>query len=149
MNIFDEISSIYNDIDNIYAVAEANARSRGHYIKEKRMQRKRELNDLAYFLFMFTRLEGHITTVVNDLLTEKFDNLSRWSERRSWEVLKSRKVALMDKVALLTPIGQSDYNLVKMYYEQRNKIAHGQAFTIPINIPTTTTHFKGLYTRLK
>jgi len=55
----------------------------------------------------------------------------------------------MDRVALLTEMGETDYNLIERYYKQRNKIAHGQTFTIPINIPTVIVHMKHLYSDLK
>jgi hypothetical protein len=149
MKAFDEVSAIYSDIDNTYAVAEANARIAGDQILEQGMQKKRELNDLAFFLFLFTRFEGHINMVVEGLVTSKFGTLKRWSDKRTWGVLKGRQLAFMDRIALLTPSGHSDYNLVKKYYDQRNNIAHGQAFTIPINIPSATADFKRLTKILK
>lgn len=55
----------------------------------------------------------------------------------------------MNRVALLVPKGQSDYNLIDSYYKQRNKIGHGGTFTITINIPTVIADMKRLYKEIK
>jgi len=54
----------------------------------------------------------------------------------------------MDRVALLTPISGTDYQLINNYFKQRNSIAHGGSFTIPINIPTVIADLKKLYNEL-
>lgn len=60
MNVFDELSGLYGEIDSLYAVREPEAKSKGFHRKEAEWQRKRELNDHAYFLFIFTRPEDRI-----------------------------------------------------------------------------------------
>ncbi|MFN6380542.1 MAG: hypothetical protein ACK4WD_14775 [Flavobacteriales bacterium] len=55
----------------------------------------------------------------------------------------------MNRVALMTPKGGIDYNLVNQYYAQRNNIGHGGSFTIPISIPNVIADMKRLYKDLK
>lgn len=145
--IFDELAAIYSEIDNEYSVREAHARASGHVRIEASYRRKRELNDQAYFLFMFTRLEDRIRQLSTELIDNKFRTLTNWNYRRTWEILHKRKdnIALMDRVALLTRIGQLDYNLIKRYYDQRNNIGHGQSFTIPIIIMNVVADMQRLY----
>ncbi|NQV18003.1 MAG: hypothetical protein HQ534_05610 [Armatimonadetes bacterium] len=155
MNIFDELRTIYSEIDNTYATIELQERARRHVRKEQQYQRKRELNDQAYFLFMFSRLEDRIKELSDNLIDFQHNNLTNWSYKRTWNILYKRKnqnsnsIYFMDRVALLTEMGETDYNLIERYYKQRNKIAHGQTFTIPINIPTVIVHMKHLYSDLK
>lgn len=145
--IFVELATIYFEIDNNYSVKEAAARSRRHNRVEAKYRRKRELNDQAYFLFIFTRLEDRIRKLSLDLIDNKYNNLTDWNYRRTWELLHKRNkdIPLLDRVAILTQIGQTDYNLIKRYYDQRNNIGHGGTFTIPINIMTVVTDMQRLY----
>lgn len=149
--IFEELATIYFEIDNIYSVNEAAARARRHNRVEANYRRKRELNDQAYFLFMFTRLEDRIRELSIKLIDNKYNNLTNWNHRRTWEILHKRKkdIPLLDRVALLTQIGQTDYNLIKRYYDQRNNIGHGGASTITIDITTVVTDMQRLYYALE
>lgn len=155
MNIFDELGKIYSEIDNTYASIELQSRALGYNRKEQEYQRKRELNDQAYFLFMFSRLEDRIKELSNNLIDDQYANLTNWSYKRTWDILYKRKtqnpnsIYFLDRVALLTEMGRPDYNLVERYYRQRNNIAHGNTFTIPINISTVVTDMKRLYNDLK
>jgi len=73
MNVIDELGEIYKEFDNTYSTIELKARAKGHYKKEAKYQAIRELNDQAYFLFMFTRLEDRI----KDLSTKMINNKSQ------------------------------------------------------------------------
>lgn len=96
---------------------------------------------------MFTRLEDRIRELSIELIENKYHNITNWNYRRTWEILYKRKkdIPLLDRVALLTKIGQRDYNLIKHYYDQRNNIGHGGAFTITIDITTVVADMQRLY----
>jgi hypothetical protein len=143
--IFDELALMYFEIDNDFSVKEANARAKGYRRIEANYKRKRELNDQSYFLFMFTRLEDRIKKLSTKLIEKKYKRLTNWKYRRTWEILYERRkkgIYFLDRVALLT---QTDFALIKAYYEQRNNIGHGGSFTIPINIVTVVTDMQRLY----
>ena len=147
MNIFDQLGKIYNEIDTTYAGIEVQSRLRGHNKKEAEYFGKRQFNDQAYFLFMFTRLEDRVRNLSDELIDDKVGNLTDWKAKRTWDILGKRKdrIAFMDRVALLTEINQTDYNLIDRYYRQRNNIGHGGTFTIAISIPTVIADMKRLY----
>jgi hypothetical protein len=153
MNIFDQLSEIYNEIDSSYATIEVVAHSKGHHNKEADYFAKRKLNDQAYFLFMFTRLEDRIRSLSDQLIAEKMTILTDWKSKRSWEIIQKQKVNdtlhFMNRVSLLTPKGGRNFNLIKIYYDQRNNIGHGGTFTITISIPKVITDMKQLYKNLK
>lgn len=151
MSIFDKLEVIYQEIDNNYASLEVRARFRGYNRQEALYNSKRQSNDEAYFLFMFTRLEDHVKTLSELLIDQKVATLTDWRARRTWEILQIRKerMPFMDRVALLTEINQADYSLIKRYYKQRNNIAHGGTFTTPINITTVVADMKRLYRDLR
>ncbi len=150
MNVFDELGVIYFEIDNVYATGEISARAKGHSRKEQAFQRKRELNDHTYFLFMFSRLEDRIKILSDLLIDSKYATLTNWKYKRTWDILYKRKndnpnsIHFLDRVALLTNMALADYSLIKRYCDQRNTIAHGGNFTIPINITTVITDLKRL-----
>jgi len=147
MNIFDHLGKIYNEIDTTYANIEVQASSRRHHKKEAEYYSKRQFNKQAYFLFMFTRLEDRVRNLSDQLIDDKVANLTDWKAKRTWDILSKRKdrIAFMDRVALLTEINQSGYNLIDRYYRQRNNIGHGGTFTIAIYIPTFIVDMKRLY----
>lgn len=147
MTIFEELASNYNEIDNAYSKMEILARTRGFNRKELAYSRKRQLNNQSYFLFMFTRLEDRIRTLSENLIDSKTTRLTDWRYKRTWDILHKRKgnIPLKDRVALLTEINGTDYQLINSYYRQRNSIGHGGNFTIPINVPTVITDLKRLY----
>lgn len=153
MSIFIQLGSLYSDIDNQLAILEYDARTKRHTRKEREIQTKRRENDQAYFLYMFTRLEDRIRELTDILTTNKSNTLTNWHYKRVWEILNRRatedRLHFLDRVALLTPIGQRDYNLIQNYYRQRNSIAHGQSFTITIDIMTVIDDLKRLYNDLK
>lgn len=149
MTIFDDLGKIYNEIDNTYSSQEIQARTKGFNKKEAQYARKRQLNDQAYFLFMFTRLEDRVRDLSDQLVDDKMASLTDWKSKRSWEIIQKQKtndsLHFMNRVSLLTPKGGADYNLIKQYYDQRNNIGHGGTFTITISIPTVITDLKRLY----
>jgi len=162
MNIFDELGKIYNEIDIKYASIEVQARLRGHHKKEAEYLRKRYLNDQAYFLFMFTRLEGRVRDISNNLIGNKIATRTNWKTKRIWEIIPKGKsqyvLNFKDRVALLTPKGQTNYGKIIDYYNQRNNIGHGGTSTnigrgatssTVIFIPTVIADMKRLYKDLK
>lgn len=153
MNIFDELSSLYQEIDDYFSSKEFEARSKAHHRKELKWRRKRELNDHAYFLFIFTRLEDRIREESSKLIDNRQRNLSNWKQRRAWEILpknkESSKIHFKQRVALLTEKGQSNYNRISEYYFLRNQIGHGGNFTTPVSIPNVVLDMKNLYAILK
>lgn len=153
MNIFDRLEKIYTEIDSNYAAIELAAHSRRHRKKEVEYFTKRKFNDLAYFLFMFTRLEDRVRNLSDQLVDRKVRILADWKSKRSWEILKKQKdndtLHFMNRVSLLTQKGGTDFNLIKQYYDQRNNIGHGGSFTIIISIPNVIADMKRLYKKLK
>ena len=145
MNIFDELSKLYGEIDSLYEAKEREARSKGFHRKEAEWQRKRELNDHAYFLFMFTRLEDRIREQSSKLIQRKETALKNW---KIWDILPEQ-IHFKKRVALLTEKGASDYNLIMDYYKLRNTIAHGGNFTTQISIPHVLNDMERLYKILK
>ena len=152
MSIFSELEAQYNDIDNEYSLVEFEALTKGWQKKEAKYRRKRELNDQAYFLFMFSRLEDRIRQESSRLITKKQSSITSWKQRSVWDMLPngaSDEMPFKKRLILLVEKGQSDYNLVVTYYKERNSIAHGGNFTSSIIMPTVISEFKRLYNVVK
>lgn len=152
MSIFDELETQYNDIDNEYALVEFEAISKGWSQKEAKYKRKRELNDQAYFLFMFSRLEDRIRHESASLISKKQSSIASWKQRASWDILPSGasdEMPFKKRLALLVEKGGADYNLLVVYYKERNSIAHGGNFISTINMPTVISEMKRLHRAVK
>lgn len=145
MNIFEELEVIYSEIDNYYAQKELEARDNSDTDQEREFARKRELNDHAYYLFMFTRFEDHVREESSKLIKQSQNNITDWSQRRPWDILpndkRSDKLFFLNRVALLVDKGSHHYQSIKDYYELRNTIGHGGTFTTPVSMPTVVTDF--------
>lgn len=145
MNIFEELEVLYSEIDDYYVRQELEARRNKDENKEREFARKRELNDHAYYLFMFTRLEDHVREQSSQLIKKSQDNITDWKQRRPWDILpndkQSDKIFFLNRVALLVDKGSHHYQRIKSYYDLRNTLGHGGTFTTPVSMPTVVTDF--------
>jgi hypothetical protein len=148
MRILNEIKRQYFEIDDQYSEKEFKARARGYIDAEKSWKRKRELNNLAYFLFLFTRLEDQIRDQSSKLVKDKQTKLKNWKKRAAWDILeKGKRINLMKRVALLIDKGSHHYQKTKKYYDDRNMIAHGGV--LPIIMPDVFQDMQILFQLLK
>jgi len=148
MSIFNELENQYNEIDQIYSSNEFEASSRGWVRKEEKYRRKRELNDQAYFLYMFSRLEDRIRQKSSILISRKQSSIASWKQRAAWDILPNSpdgQIYFKKRLALLVQKGVRDYNLIIAYYKERNSIAHGGSFISAISMPTVISELKRLY----
>ena len=144
MNPFNELTKLYLDIDNQYASLEFDAHSKGYIRKEREYQRKRYLNDQAYFLFIFTRLEKRIRDLSDNLINLKNANRTSYKNKNAWRIIKKGQTNLMDRVSFFQlPSGQT-YNKIYNYKKDRDHLAHGNIVS-GINIPTILSEMKQLY----
>ena len=145
MNVFERLASLYEEIDQFYVAQELTDGGANVMTSGESISRKRELNDHAYFLFMFTRLEDHVREESSQLIRQKSDAAQAWTDRRVWQLLPSAKNAdqpsFMDRVALLLDKSTHHYGEIKEYYKLRNTIGHGGNFTTPISMPTVVRKF--------
>ena len=106
MNIIEELENIYGEIDQNYSNKEFQARSKGYHRKEEAYQSNRLINDHAYFLMAFTRFEDRVKNLAKELIANKTSNLTSWSHRRVWNILKKREdndnLHFLEYVELLT-----------------------------------------------
>lgn len=153
MSIFDDLEAQYDEIAKHYERLEMEARRRGWKKKEKIYQQRRMINDQAYFLFMFTRLEERIRQESSKLIGKKKTSTLSWRNKAPWNLLSHKpdddRISFMSRVTLLTPKGGRDYNILSDYYDERNSIAHGGSFTCALNMAMVTNEIKRLHKALK
>ena len=153
MNIFKELGILYKEIDDYYAHKELEAKIKIWNRKENEFKRKRMLNDHAYYLFMFTRLEDHVRRQSSRLIKRKQISLANWKQKRVWSLLpkekNSDKINFLNRVALLVDKGGHYYKKIKDYYLLRNKLGHGGLSNSPISILKVVKDFELLSNILK
>jgi len=85
------------------------------------------------------------------LIARKTSNLTSWSHRRVWNILKKREdndnLHFLEYVELLTEKWHSNYNLIKSYYSDRNNVAHGGLLN-SIDMNKVFDDFNRLYSKL-
>jgi hypothetical protein len=103
----------------------------------------RELNDQAYFLFLFTRLEGEIDAAFERLVANK--SVGPWADVRAWQVWRDRdRVDLMAKVELLLEKGRRECEELRSFHKARNLIAHGDQWKTKFAIPAVAQRMHDL-----
>lgn len=147
MSIFKELVSQYYAIEKDYATQEFSASIRGWIKKEEQVRRKRAVNDQAYFIFMFSRLENKINQAVEKKIAKVKSSRLSWKLMAPWENLpnKVEDITFKNRVALLFERGKSDYTILLDYYKERNSIAHGGGFQKPISMPAAIKDLEKLY----
>lgn len=131
MTIFHEIIRQYGKADETFQKEVSRAKSAASRAKK---EAARDRNDQAYFVYLFSRLEAEIHLAANNLIATR--RTSRfWTQNRSWEILSPKKQTLMNKAALLLAKGGTEWNQIKVYYDERNEIAHGKTWTTTYVIP--------------
>lgn len=153
MNVFEKLADLYNEIDRLYVDQELTNSKDGGLVSEADIARKRELNDHAYFLFMFTRFEDYVREESSQLIRQNSDPAHEWIHRRVWQLLPSNKTAdqpsFMNRVALLIDKCTHHYEKIEKYYKLRNTIGHGGDFTTPISMPTVVKDFSLYFELMK
>ena len=153
MQFFNELFTTYQRIDNELAQKEAQANIADDSREADTLKRQRRLNEQAYFLLLFAQFESHINTKCSELIQRERD-LATWEQNRAWSILPHRtrdieRIAFMDRVALLTPKGHSEYNSINSYYSQRCDLAHGNLFDTDTLIPVIAAELQELAGKLR
>lgn len=130
MRYFEELVTSYNAIDKQLAGLESEAARRSFHRKKASYQKRRELNDQAYFLLMFAQFEYLVNDAATRLITRK-KALSSWERKRAWYILLQRgekinNIPFLKRVALLLDKGDRRFALITQYYRDRNLMAHGE-----------------------
>ena len=99
--------------------------------------RKRALNDEAFYVLLFAKLEGRINALCARLITHK-KALRHWKARRWWDSVdldQLERVPFMQRAALLLDRNSHHRGDLKELYDIRITIAHGGT-PQPIHVPT-------------
>lgn len=138
MSVLLEVVANYEVIDEYLAIVEQRALQSGDENTFNRANRARQLNDQAYFLYLFTRFEAEVSSAVEDLLARRTDAAIAWTEQRIWQAwsrVRVSDIAFLSKMEVLTDKRRADYATAKRYHDGRNRIAHGGDWDVPFSIP--------------
>lgn len=155
MSKFQELADLYSEINDKYTVEEFEARANNLTKQEMALSLKRELNDHAYYLFMFTQLEDYVREQSSILITKNQEKSIPWEMRRAWSIFPkekdSDKMTFLSRASLLLKHGTDShhYQKIKDYYDLRNTLAYGGDFHTPVSIPTVITDFRSFYEALR
>lgn len=154
--LFDHIDALYHHIEDDYAALESAAVAAGNGVEKALYAEMRKLNDQAYFLFLFTRLEGHIRTVSEELIEHKLTTAANDQDRWPWKLVKDlskvERLPFMERVALITTKGGTNYNKISEFYSHRNSIGHGGSFKGGVSeplIPDVILDIRNLFAAIK
>lgn len=147
-NIFSEILSSYMQTDGYLARLESNPRLGVN--KRAYFSRLRDYNDKSYFVILFAQFEEHLNQECERICSKK-QRSALWRTRTLWDTTDVDNLSFRKKLALLTPLGGADFNLLYDWYKNiRCKIAHGTlAIGSAIYIPAIAAQLKTYMTRLK
>ncbi|MCX7046202.1 MAG: hypothetical protein NTX50_12045 [Candidatus Sumerlaeota bacterium] len=123
MSYIRHIYAAYLHSDAAFDEQEARAHSTQ---RKEQWTRKRELNNYAYFILLFTQLEDHINEECRKLIVRK-SAAGTWRGKRLWDSIELENLNFKQRVALLAEKGGTDFNKITEYYKVRCEIAHGDS----------------------
>ncbi|MFZ2656620.1 MAG: hypothetical protein WAX69_16925 [Victivallales bacterium] len=121
MKDINRVHGNYIKIDNLLSLKESTAVAS---TSKDKWANLRSANDQAYFVLIFAQFEDLVNTRFKKLVKKK-QAVPLWYRRRSWDIIDMKRIPFMIRVALLTEIGNADYNMIYSYYKLRCTIAHG------------------------
>lgn len=130
MKHFAEVLAAYADAnDRTLAGIEA-ALGAGRDELVTALERRKRVNDQAFFLLLFARFED-VVNLLADTLIRAGKRSDDPGLRRLWRTLDDRNrnaiinMPFLDRLGLLLDKGDADFAEIKELYRQRNLIAHG------------------------
>ena len=134
MNDIKRVRRHYLATDGLLSAEESSATTT---TERNRWAQVRDANDQAYFALIFAQFEDVVNTLCRSLVLRMRTSV-QWGRRRSWDVVdvgNLDRFPFMNRVALLTEKGDTDYNTVHSYYRLRCDIDHG----VPVSGIAVTT----------
>jgi hypothetical protein len=129
-----EIWRAYQEVNTFLLQKEGAARSE---TTRAQWERRRDMNDHAYFVVLFACFDDHVITLCSDVVTKK-RSLRSWRQRRLWDTVDVDAIERMPfkrRLALLLDKGNAGYRDANELYAIRNRIAHGTTAQIgPMNV---------------
>jgi len=125
MNDIKRVHRHYPSTDGLLSAQESAAST---VVERDRWALVRDANDQAYFALIFAQFEDVVNTLCRSLVI-RMKAARQWGRRRSWDVIDHanlERFPFMNRVALLTEKGNTDYNTVNSYYRLRCDIDHGE-----------------------
>lgn len=147
---FAELLKLHATLDRQLQAGESEAIRKGHTNKAQQLARQRQLNDSVYFLMLFAQFERFINEKSQQAIRLR-KKMSQWKSRRAWDIIDHRhidRVPFINRVALLTEKGKSDYNLIQQLYEDRNSLAHGKLLDTTVSLLSTANSLQLISNKL-
>ena len=143
MNLVPEIRAAYLETET-YLLREFNkALDANNSLRQETIRTFRRLNDNAYFVLLWGQLENEINAKFVKFI-EDGQAHTDWSERRKSYNYNIDKTKFDDRLSLLLnkKAGKgSSWAIAMSYYEQRNKIAHGESNRTGIDVTAVIEAF--------
>jgi len=152
-NKLSEITNLYFEIDINYAIQQRAAITKHLIRKEKQYQQKRDNNDQAYFIYIFSRLEDRIKSTCDKIITRKLTSKLSTRHKAPWYIVKERRsddrLTFMECTSLVFEKGSSNYNKIQPYYSIRNKVVHGGNFPPNIVMNIVVNDLQQIYKNIR
>ncbi|MGD9706400.1 MAG: hypothetical protein AB7V07_01855 [Candidatus Delongbacteria bacterium] len=152
MGIFEDLLNLYSEIDNQYSRKEFDARRKRRTRQERKYSKQRELNDHAYFLFLFTRFEDLVRDKSSKVIKDE-QKKKNWKSKRAWATFpndkESDRISFITRASLLIDSSSHHFKKIKEYHKQRCTIAHGGNFSSPVSIHSVVCDFESLIRIMK
>lgn len=148
MKSLQQIGALYAEIDAGFKAELDDALANGDRAAAQRIEQKRILNSQAYFVLCWGQLETEIDDACRAAIRKRKASRS-WERRRGFDFYNpdDRRLAGLPfdrRVAIVLDIdggAGSPYAKVMLYYEMRNRIAHGNLEAKRIRVSAAVADF--------
>jgi hypothetical protein len=138
MRLAQQIFAAYNEIDRFLTKEFDNALNSGNAARQATIRDFQRFNDNAYFVLLWGQLENEINQKFKTLVAAGQAHHD-WKERRKFYNINMDRTKFEDRLAFLVNRNAgsgSAWAMAIRYYDQRNKIAHGESDRSGISVTT-------------
>lgn len=135
----EEMQSVYDTyrVIDLYLSSQETCLQNERVIIKQEWTDKRKINDQAFFVILFAKLENRINNMCKRLIIRE-KNAPCWKDRRwtdIFDVDRLDHIPFMQRAGLLIDKGSHNMRDLEEIYETRCDIAHGD-LSSPINVHT-------------
>ena len=108
-------------------------------------EKRQKLNDHAYFLLCWGRLEAHLDEACRDAIRKRWKNPD-WTKRRGWDLYnpEDKRISGLkfdERISLVLDRQIAEWGMTMKWYSLRNFIAHGGSHDERIDLAFAVNEF--------
>ena len=143
MSNLQEISALYEKIDNHLDDLRERYTEAGDMTARDLTEKEQRINDQAYFVLAWGQLEANVDDACQGVI-ETGRSQDDWRYQRPWNLYDpdNPRLSFRNRLRLVLREGSEEWQLAVNHYVVRNEIAHGTLLSERINVSRVIREFE-------